>query len=164
MNKRCEHCNASLKEWWHTLTPGLVNALFKFVKAVKAKGINEVHLQTEVELTKNEYNNFQKLRFHALVAKVKENKAHKAGYWLVTARAGQFLRREIKVHRKVKTFRNRVIGYSDEMISIDYFREKLGWLETDFDFDIHEGNVITKEPYVENPGQTEREPIQRPLL
>ena len=155
INKKCEYCNASLKEYWHSLTPGLIKTLFKFVKAVKEKGVNEIHLQTEVELTKSEYNNFQKLRFHALVAKVKrEDQTHKTGYWLITARGGQFLRGEIEIPYSVRTFRNRIVGYSDRQISIKEFRNKLLWFETDFDFEIFEGDVISRVPYESNTTKT----------
>jgi hypothetical protein len=59
------------------LTPGLVSGLIKAVQAVHAKHENLFHLQGDLRLTHNEYANFQKLRFHALVAK-----SGKPGWWL----------------------------------------------------------------------------------
>lgn len=135
--KVCDHCGAKLKEWWHTLTPGLVNALIKMLQAVRAKNLNDVHLQTELELSKNEYNNFQKLRFHGLVAKVYENGGeHKKGCWLITRRGGQFLRGELRIAKKVKTFRNQVIGHSEDLVTMNEFRGKVSSFEQNFDFEI----------------------------
>ena len=83
-----------------------------------------------------EYNNFQKLRFHGLVAHADENK--KSGYWLLTSRAGKFLRGEITIPKKVKTFRNRVIEHSEEVTGIADFRNQVEWFESEFNFDVIE--------------------------
>src|ERR1035441_5888882 len=101
MTERCPHCGASMTVYEHALTPGLVNALFKAVQFVHRQNRNYFHLQKDLDLTKSEFTNFQKLRFHALVAKTDD-----PGYWLITARGGEFLRGEVAVPRTVRTFRN----------------------------------------------------------
>src|SRR3990167_9444573 len=111
---RCEHCGANLKAFWHTLTPGLAAILIKCFKFVRENNKNEFHLQKDLHLNVNEFSNFTKLRFHALVAKIDD----KPGYWLVTKRGGEFLRGEISIPPKVKTFRNRVEGHSTETVTI----------------------------------------------
>jgi len=134
-----------MKKWKHTLTPGLVQALWKFAGAVGKKGRNEVHLIWDMEgkycLTKNEYNNFQKLRFFALVAKVKENGEHKVGHWLLTRRGGQFLKGAEKVCRKVYTYRNEVVGHSDEKIHVKEFYRAYPHFECVFEYEIADGDV-----------------------
>jgi hypothetical protein len=90
--------------FWHTLNPGLVSVLIKCIQLVHEREKNEFHLRRDLHLSVNEFSNFTKLRFHALIAKVEG----KPGYWLITARGGQFLRGEIPVPLKVKTFLNKV--------------------------------------------------------
>jgi hypothetical protein len=49
----------------------------------------------------------------------------KLGYWLITARGAQFLRGEIAAPQRVKTFRNKVLNHSREMIHILQLKGKL---------------------------------------
>lgn len=143
-NTKCECCGASLKAYWHTLTPGLVSTLIRMIQAVKTKGVNEIHLQKEVEMTKNQYNNFQKLRFFGLVAKVRnDDSTHKTGYWLITNRGGEFLRGKISIPRRVKTFRNQVEDHDPETVFIYRYLNQFPWFETEFQFEIVDGKVIT---------------------
>jgi hypothetical protein len=117
--------------WEHKLTPGLVDALCAAIEFVHRSNHNRFHLQKDLPgLSKSAYNNFQKLRFHALVAKVDDA----PGYWLITARGGQFLRGEIEVPRSVKTFRNKVVEHSRELIHIRHFRNAIPSFETRRDF------------------------------
>lgn len=138
--EKCPHCGARMKIWTHSLTPGLVNILFKAIRFVKANGINEFHVHQDIGLTHFEAANFQKLRFHGLVAHADpENKRN--GRWLLTLRAGQFLRGEIAVPKAVQTFRNRVTCHSQETLTINDFRGKLSWFEQEFNFVIAEGKI-----------------------
>src|SRR5690242_20376386 len=102
MNERCPTCHASMKVWKHTLTSALVSVLIAAITYVRAHGKNEFRLQ-DLGLTVNAHNNAQKLRYHALIAKIDEQ----PGKWLITARGGQFLRGEIAVPMTVHTFRNK---------------------------------------------------------
>ncbi len=138
----CPHCGAAMKEWHHTLSVGLVICLIKAIKFVKNRNINKFHLR-DLELTQNEYNNFQKLRFHGLIAHADKDNI-KSGYWLITTRGGQFLRGEVSVPKRVKTYRNQVIGHDTELVHISKFRGETGWFESDFKFDIHEGRLVQK--------------------
>jgi hypothetical protein len=132
MNDRCPTCNASLKQFWHTLTPGLVSILVKAIEFVHACNRNEFHLQNDLHLTVNEFCNLTKLRFHGLVAKVKG----KPGYWLITSRGGQFLRGEIRVPLKVLTFRNHVQEHSEELIHIDELKGRIPVFEKEFAYEV----------------------------
>lgn len=129
----CPHCGAAMTEYVHSLTPGLVKSLVKFGEAISCKGTNDIHLQTEVDLTKNEYNNFQKLRYWGLVHHVDKSNI-KSGRWLLTKLGGQFLRNEIGMPKKVKTFRNKKIAQWDTTISIKDFDVDLSedYWQTDF--------------------------------
>jgi hypothetical protein len=112
--KFCEHCGAKLNGRWESLSAGLANTLIKFYGVVVAKNRNSVHLQKEVGFTKNEYNNFQKLKYFGLVVPVEE----KAGFWLITHRGGLFIHNEMPVNKKVYVFRNRILERSGETIFI----------------------------------------------
>lgn len=105
------------------MTEGLLNALVKFRLAVSDKNENKVHLLQDMkgqpyELTEHEWNNFTRLRFHALVAKYKVDGVHLSGYWLITHRGAQFLKGEIKIPRLVKILNNVVVERSEDMVGV----------------------------------------------
>lgn len=116
----CETCGHSIRKWKHSLTSGLVNTFIKFCYAVKKKGINSVHLQTETDFTKNQYNNFQKLRYFALVAKDRRN----PGQWVITRIGGQFMRGEIGRKKFVVTYQNYIVDRLGPELKIsDYYKK-----------------------------------------
>ena len=123
---------AGMKAFWHTLNPGLVSILVKAIQFVHARGRNDFHLQKDLHLSVNEFSNFTKLRFHALVAKVNG----KPGYWLITARGGQFLRGEVSVPLRVKTFRNQVKDHSPELVHIDELKGRIPMFEKEYAFEV----------------------------
>ena len=113
----CPTCNQRITPRKERLTPGLVKAFLKF--AAVAPGLdNKVHARLDTDFTKSEYNNFQKLRYHALVAKYKENGTHVPGYWLLTRRGNQWRKGQITIPGHVFVQNNRVVGYAEEMVSI----------------------------------------------
>lgn len=130
MSARCTTCGAGMDARWEPLNSGLVNCLIKAIKAVHVKNENKFHWHRDLNLTNNESHNFQKLRFHALIAHADKNNP-KSGYWLITARGGQFLRGEISVPKKVKIFRNEVLDHSKELV---YIRQLKGLSEFDSKF------------------------------
>jgi hypothetical protein len=121
--RNCLCCEASLSKSNHAITAGMVSALAKMYAHVIRTGKNDVNPRkdmdrTENELTKDEDGNWTKLRFHALIAKVKENGQHKRGRWLITRRGAQFLRGEIQIPARVWTFRNHIVERSEEMVTV----------------------------------------------
>lgn len=138
----CPHCGAKMKAYWHKLTPLLVRTLVKFRVGVNEKGMNKVHLQDDLDLTKTEYNNFQKLRLHGLVAKYKEEGQHINGYWLLTRRGSDFLNGTLDIPKRVKTFRNKVVDYDPvKVFVVDVINEQ-PFVETidDIQYDIVQSN------------------------
>ena len=140
MTERCPHCGANLKAFWHSLTPGLVSVLVKCIQFVHERNKNEFHLQNDLHLSVNAFSNFTKLRFHALVAKVEG----KPGYWLITARGGQFLRGEIAVPERVKTFRNRVLEHSAELVHINELKGKIPVFQREFAYEYQRPAIAGK--------------------
>lgn len=142
MTERCPHCGANMKAFWHTLNPGLVSVLIKCIQFVHDHNKNEFHLQRDLHLSVNEFSNFTKLRFHALVARVEG----KDGYWLITARGGQFLRGEVAVPLRVKTFRNKVLDHSPELIHIDQLKGRVPEFEKEYAFEYQRAPVEAAKP------------------
>ena len=140
VDEKCPHCGARMKIWKHNLSLGLVVTLRRFGQAVKEKGENDIHLQKETEMTKNQYNNFQKLRYFGLVHHVKNGEGvRKAGRWLITRNGWDFLKGKIPMTEYMKTFRNRLYAKSrnnkfifeiDTAYSQEYFQKE-------FEFDIY---------------------------
>jgi hypothetical protein len=131
-DEHCPTCGASVKAYWHTLNGGLVSVLIAAIQFVHANGRNEFHLQNDLHLSVNAFCNFTKLRFHGLVAKVDG----RAGYWCITRRGGMFLRGEISVPLKVKTFRNRVQDHSAELVHIDDLKGRIPFFEQKFAYEV----------------------------
>lgn len=120
--KKCPHCGASMKAHSHGLSRGLANTLIKFRKAVLNQPhiqFNKVHIPNDVVFTKNEYNNFQKLRYFGLVAKVrKSDGTHERGFWLLTRNGNAFCKGLKDMPKSVLTFRNKIQDRSKVKISI----------------------------------------------
>ena len=142
--EKCPHCGATMKAYWHTLTPGLVETFKKIIDGVKAKGLNSVHLQKDLDLSKSEYNNAQKLRYWGLIYYADREKTN-SGQWLITRLGGQFIRCESDVPKKIKTFRNHIEEKSEEKTRItDYYRHwDIEYWQTNYkDFDICQGRLV----------------------
>lgn len=135
--EHCANCHASMKMFWHNITPGLVGCLIKAIEYVKKNG-NHFNLQKDLNLSKTEYNNFQKLRFHGLIA----HSGDKVGYWLITKRGGAFLRNEVAIPAGVKTFRNRVEGHTEEMVRISDFKNQYPTFQTEFAYEFKKQEEI----------------------
>lgn len=135
-NNRCPHCGANMKMYWHTLTPSLVKTLIKIYIKISNKGVNQVHPHDEMDLTTSEHMNMTKLRFHGMIAKCRDDAGIRRGYWLITKRGARFLRGEIAVPKKVQTFRNRVVGHSENLVDLVDVLGSEPFIEKEFDFDI----------------------------
>ena len=118
--KICPCCGANLTGRFERVSRGLANSLIKFRKQVVKNKVNKIHLANDLELSKNEYNNFQKLRYHGLIAhyKCKETKEFLTGYWLLTHRGNKFCKNELHVPKKLHIFRNKIVERSEERICL----------------------------------------------
>jgi len=109
----CPTCSASLTGRWEYITKGNITSLRKMLESVKRNDRNSIHLQDDLDLTKTEYANFQKLRYNGLVAHAQEK-----GCWLITSRGAQFLRNEIDLPKGVLIFRNRIQKYHRDRVTV----------------------------------------------
>ncbi len=122
----CPNCGHSIeaRARWEILNAGLVSILIKAIVAVHRSNQNRFHLQKDLLLSHNEFANFQKLRYFALIAHADKDNP-KSGEWLITNRGGAFLRGEMAVPRKVLVSANRVIDHSPELVHINELKNKL---------------------------------------
>lgn len=110
MNKEyCPHCGQSVSSHKHSLSNNMAGIL----KKAASIGPFDFHLQKDLNLTKNEYANFQKLKYWGLV-----EKADVSGCWRITSHGFGFLKDEIMMPRWVRTFNNRVIEQSFDLVGI----------------------------------------------
>lgn len=132
----CPCCGAKMKKYWHRITPGLVGILIKCYDFVKENGQNRFKMN-ELKLSHSEYGNFQKLRFHALIAKHKVDGEWVGQEWVMTSRGIDFLCGRITVPVRVQTFRNRVVDHDLETIHIkNIWNGGLPWFENKFDYSV----------------------------
>lgn len=122
--KICEHCGQKIREYRVGVTPMLIKTLVKFRSAVVEKGENSVHLLKDFEgksyeLTRHEWNNFTRLRFLGLSAKVKGE----SGYWLLTKRGADFINGKVSIPKEVWIRNNKISDRSDNMV---YVRDVIG--------------------------------------
>lgn len=111
--KLCPHCSQPIMEHKHTFS----NAIAELFLAVAMSYGEEqpFHLQRDISLTKNQYNNFQKLKYWGVIEKHFEDGARRGGYWHLTEKARDVLNGE-PVPKWVKTFNNRVVEKSEQEI------------------------------------------------
>ena len=144
---RCPHCGAQIKEWWQRLTPGIVNMLFDCIQIVKAK--NENLILTREIVKKASDANFYKLRYFGLIAKRRDGQGNNIdGEFVLTTNAGRFLRGEIEMPVRVKTYRNHVIEKDSEIIGIRNFYGKIPEFDkrSQFEFEIYGDDLLVKKP------------------
>lgn len=111
----CQHCGARLTGRYETLSKALCMVLIKAYVKARLKGKNSLHLQTDLpDLDKNEYNNFQKLRYFGLVMK----NPNESNEWQITKKGVGFLKGETDCAFKVYVFRNEVQRSEPEMVTI----------------------------------------------
>lgn len=134
----CPQCGAAMKEWWQRLTPGIVRLLFEAIRIVKSKNENLI-LNSEI-IKKPADVNFYKLRYFGLIQPQKDEGQNAIpGHWILTTNAGRFLRGEIEMPRRVKTFRNRLIEKDEQTIPVKFFYNRYPEFDSHdaFQYDIH---------------------------
>lgn len=109
----CPHCNAKMVEYKHGLSKALVEGLTRLAN----KGIR-VNIK-DLGLTRNQWDNFQKLRYWDLVEKANPNGNQKGGWWMVTILGIQFLKHGIAIPKTVVTYRGSRIRFEGENVFVN---------------------------------------------
>lgn len=124
-------------------------------------GANRFKLR-DLDNEPSRYNNFQKLRYHGLIAHARENGQAVPGEWLVTRNGWAFLRGELKLPKFVMVRDNHPLehGRSDVLVGLLDVLKGGDYIETTFDYFDHDtGQMIARAPY-----QPASPPVQRALL
>jgi hypothetical protein len=108
----CSHCGANVRAYKHRLNKGLIKGLLCLYNV--EGGVSKI---ADLPLTKNEFNNFQKLGFWGLVEKETVG-GERTCRWKLTKLGYDFILGRSLVPVWVETFRRARIGNSKEMVGI----------------------------------------------
>lgn len=121
--KICECCGAKIVEYKHILNKGLVQALFELSKH------NSPVPLTDLDITRNQWTNFQKLRYWGLVEKELCNNGAGTGRWFVTTIGREFINNGLGIPTIAWSFRGKpvklegIVGFFNEIYNRDYRRK-----------------------------------------
>lgn len=111
----CPHCGASMMEYKHGLSTGLVAGLVKLYRHRKPVNIKVLGL------TRNQWDNFQKLRYWELVRKYTppgERPKGKGGVWTITQYGIDFVEMRTSAPKFVWTYRGERMRYEGDPVFI----------------------------------------------
>jgi hypothetical protein len=111
----CCSCGKSVMSHKHILSRSLGDILLVLIQKVSQD--EPFHLQRDFSLTKNQYNNFQKLQYWGLVKKHYSCGEREGGVWELTRSAFEFVNGR-QIPRWVKTFNNIVIERSNDLVTM----------------------------------------------
>lgn len=101
-------------EYRHSLSTALAVGLYRLYR--HARPVNLKHLG----LTRNQWDNFQKLRYWDLVRKAQRDDGKRiGGVWDITQRGVDFIERRVMVNGSVWTYRGERVRYEDELTSFE---------------------------------------------
>jgi len=104
--KFCDHCGAKIVEYKHGFSAALAHGLFQLFLAKEP--INIKHLG----LTRNQWDNFQKLRYWGLVEKTTNEEGKRVGgFWSITQKGIDFVKGNIGIPKSVWTFRGDTVRF-----------------------------------------------------
>ena len=104
--KQCSNCGHRITAYSHHLNKPLVSALAQMVE--RYQDLRRcLNLQKDLNLTKNQYNNFQKLQYWNLVKRTEQG-------WYPTALGIEFTLGQKKIYDKVATFGKEILWYGHD--------------------------------------------------
>ena len=128
--KFCECCGAKIVEYKHTFSRALAVGLYKLYERSGAINIKELGL------TRNQWDNFQKLRYWGLVAKAaREDGTRIGGCWVITQAGIDFIEKGVSIKKQVWTYRGETVRFDGD---------------TCFFTDIHDVTYRTRPDYAED--------------
>ena len=112
----CTNCEQTLKIYRYGISESMVRVLKAMAKATEPNTGRSIDVD-KINLKHSERTQLTKMRFHGLVAKVKEDNVQIPRHWLITRRGWQFLGNE-QVPAKVIVYNNQVLGHDGGMTDI----------------------------------------------
>ena len=108
--KYCEACGAKIVEYKHSFSHALAVGLFRIYQH-RGHSINI----KELELTRNQWDNFQKLRYWNLVSKAyRDDGTRISGAWSITHHGIDFVEGRISIKQNVWTYRGQTMRFDGE--------------------------------------------------
>lgn len=92
------------------------------------------------------YNNFQKLRYHGLIAKATVNGRLMRNEWVITRNGFRFLRGTLEIPKFVKIRQNHIVERAAECVSLSQVWRGAPYLETSFEYFDEDNNPIGVRP------------------
>lgn len=122
----CPHCGAKIVEYRHALNTPLIRALAKLYQHGDAVNLRELNLD------RNEWDNFQKLKYWGLVYQVEVEGKRKKGVWWLTLRGVEFIEGRLRIPKSVWTYRGRRKRFEGIEVSCSDFLETNWRTRTDY--------------------------------
>lgn len=144
----CPTCGQPIMRHHHSFSQILATMLL--ITATKYDIGKPFHLQKNLGLTNNQYNNFQKLKYWGLIAKHFVDGKRIGGYWVLTKKAQLLIRGIIKIPKWVATFNNKPVEQSTEEINIKnalgFYQIPEQWAETQEQMSIGQQDLLFMNP------------------
>lgn len=120
MATKRELCNACGRkkpvEHHHSINTGLANAIVTIYQKSRSSPVK----LSDLRLTRNQLDNFQKLKYWGLVAPyVTQENNRKRGWWVMTELGRSFVERKAKIPKTVWTFNDTLVRFEGEEVFID---------------------------------------------
>jgi len=105
--KQCACCGAKVVEYRHSFNQALAVGLWRLY----TNGGGPINLK-DLGLTRNQWDNFQKLRYWGLVAKAHRDDGRRInGAWLVTPTGREFIEGGASIRSRVWTYRGKAVRF-----------------------------------------------------
>lgn len=144
----CENCGQRLPQARkETLSRIKAEILMSAGTLVASTLTNHFKLKDVAACTEpSHYNNFQKLRYHGLIAKYKVDGQPVRNQWVITRNGFRFLRGKIELPKFVLIKQNHVVDRAETTLSLTDVWRGATYLETQFEYFDDDGNAIGLRP------------------
>jgi len=123
----CPFCSAKMVEYKHSINAMVIDALRRLSDAGGVANISQIGL------TSNQRNNFQKLRYWDLVEKHHDKDGERVGgWWKITRKGIGFLCGAILIQKYVWTYRNERVRYDGVLVDPGDYLDKKYWMRDDY--------------------------------
>lgn len=149
MGEVCPACSQEIKQAHKEhISKHKLTMIQMAAKHVMSTGVNDFKKRDVPGMKENSaYGNFQKLRYHGLIANVKVNGVKFRDRWLITRNSWSFLRGDIKLHKYVIVKNNHIEAWSEEKIHVKdvYYGSEV--IHTTFEYFDSDGKMVGVRPY-----------------
>lgn len=151
----CHACGQPIKQAYkEVLTKHKLTMLQEAARHIIETGVNDFCLDYRHMENYNNFNNFQKLRYHGLVHHVRDRSGNKVrGHWLITRNGWAFLRGEIELPKWVTVRNNSIVERCPETIHVKYVYHGSEVIQTTWEYFDEAGNPVGVRPVLKTNNQ-----------